>query len=113
MYEILLVSFLVVAIALIGMILIQQGKGADMGSSFGSGGSNTMFGSSGSGNFLTKATALLATGFFVLSLILGNLSSNKVKKTDEWSDLKADAEVVEKLAEDVPAAVNKETDVPK
>ena len=59
MYEILLVVYLIVALALVGMVLIQQGKGADMGSSFGAGASSTVFGSSGAGNFMTKTTTLL------------------------------------------------------
>ena len=50
MYEALLVIFLIVAIALVGLIMLQQGKGADMGASFGAGASGTLFGSSGSGN---------------------------------------------------------------
>ena len=49
--EVLIVAYLIVALGLIGLVLIQQGKGADMGASFGGGGSNTVFGSSGSGNF--------------------------------------------------------------
>ena len=70
LYEVLLVAYLIVALMLIGFVLIQQGKGANMGASFGSGGSNTVFGSSGSGNFMTKTTSILATLFFVLSLLL-------------------------------------------
>ncbi len=87
MYEILLVIYLIVALALIGLVLIQQGKGADMGASFGSGASNTVFGSSGSGNFLTRATAICATLFIVISLVLGNLSTQQHQQVDEWSDL--------------------------
>ena len=64
MFEVLMVMFLIVAIVLIGFIMIQQGKGADMGASFGSGASNTVFGSSGSGNFLSRTTAILAVIFF-------------------------------------------------
>ena len=60
MFEVLMVMFLIVAIVLVGFIMIQQGKGADMGASFGSGASNTVFGSSGSGNFLSRTTAILA-----------------------------------------------------
>lgn len=59
MYEALLVVFLIVAIGLVGLIMLQQGKGADMGASFGAGASATLFGSSGSGNFMTRMTALL------------------------------------------------------
>lgn len=68
MYEALLVVFLIVAIGLVGLIMLQQGKGADMGASFGAGASATLFGSSGSGNFMTRMTALLATLFFIISL---------------------------------------------
>jgi preprotein translocase subunit SecG len=87
LYEILIVIYLIVALMLIGLVLIQQGKGADMGASFGAGSSNTVFGSSGSGNFLTKSTSILAVSFFVLSLVLGNLTANRVKATDEWKNL--------------------------
>ena len=79
-YEVLIVVYLIVAIMLIGFVLIQQGKGADMGASFGSGGSNTVFGSTGSGNFLTRTTAILATFFFVISLILGNQTAYLTSK---------------------------------
>ncbi|ARD23433.1 MULTISPECIES: preprotein translocase subunit SecG [Shewanella] len=95
MYEVLIVVYLVVAIGLVGLILIQQGKGADMGSSFGAGASGTLFGSNGSGNFLTRSTAVLAIGFFALSLILGNLSANHSKKDDAWNDLGSAVEQVE------------------
>ena len=87
MYEILLVVYLIVAIILIGFVLIQQGKGAGMGASFGSGASNTVFGASGAGNFMTRTTAILAVAFFVLSLVLGNLSTHKVSVEEEFSDL--------------------------
>lgn len=66
MYEALLVVFLIVAIGLVGLIMLQQGKGADMGASFGAGASATLFGSSGSGNFMTRMTAVLATLFFII-----------------------------------------------
>lgn len=106
MYEILIVVYLVVALALVGLILIQQGKGADMGASFGAGASATLFGSSGSGNFLTKTTTVLATLFFVISIFLGSLTANSVKEENQWTDLSAPvAEEVEKVA---PA----DTDVP-
>ena len=87
LYQSLIVIYLIVALCLIGLVLIQQGKGADMGASFGAGSSATIFGSSGSGNFLTKATTWLAIAFFVISLVLGNLTANRVKSSDEWNDL--------------------------
>jgi preprotein translocase subunit SecG len=64
------------AVAMIGLILVQHGKGADMGAAFGSGGSGSLFGASGSANFLSRATAVLATLFFTCTLALayfGNL----------------------------------------
>lgn len=64
------------AIGMIGLVLVQHGKGADMGAAFGSGGSGSLFGASGSANFMSRATAVLATIFFVCTLALayfGNL----------------------------------------
>ena len=64
------------ALTMIGLILIQHGKGADMGAAFGSGGSGSLFGASGSANFLSRTTAVLAAVFFVCTLALayfGNL----------------------------------------
>lgn len=107
MYEILLVVYLLVSLTLIGLVMIQQGKGADMGASFGAGASNTVFGSSGSGNFLTRTTAILATLFFVISLLLGSMSSNKVKQGSEWKNLQQTQQV-----EQVEAPVKKDSDVP-
>lgn len=94
MYEILIVVYLIVSIALVGMILIQQGKGADMGASFGAGASATLFGSSGSGNFLTKTTTILATLFFVLSIFIGAQTANSVKQEDNWENLEVPAETI-------------------
>jgi preprotein translocase subunit SecG len=100
-YEVLVIVYLIVAVMLIGFVLIQQGKGAGMGASFGSGGSNTVFGSAGSGNFLTRTTAILATLFFVISLILGNQTADKEKAIDEWQNL--DVPASEQLIDsDVP-----------
>ncbi|WP_413701541.1 preprotein translocase subunit SecG [Psychromonas sp. KJ10-10] len=107
MYEILLVVYLVVSIILVGFVLIQQGKGAGMGASFGSGASNTVFGASGASNFMTRTTAILAIAFFVLSLVLGNLSTNKVSQDDVFSDL-----TVEETFE-VPVEVDTSSEVPE
>ncbi|QBG34284.1 preprotein translocase subunit SecG [Litorilituus sediminis] len=89
LYQVLIIAYVLIALALIGLVLIQQGKGADMGASFGAGSSATVFGSSGSGNFLTKATTYLAIAFFAISLILGNLTANRTKAVDEWNNLSA------------------------
>lgn len=92
--QVLTASYLIVALLLIGFVLIQQGKGADMGASFGAGGSNTVFGSSGSGNFMTKTTAVLATCFFVISLLLGTIAASNNESVDEFDNL--EVPVVEK-----------------
>ena len=77
MYQALLVIYLLVSIALIGFILIQQGKGADAGASFGGGASGTIFGSAGSANFLSRTTAILAIIFFTISIVIGNINSHR------------------------------------
>ncbi|MEW6167847.1 MAG: preprotein translocase subunit SecG [Pseudomonadota bacterium] len=73
MYTILIVVQVLVAVALVGLILLQHGKGADAGAAFGSGASGTVFGSRGSANFLSRATGGLATVFFAVSLALAYL----------------------------------------
>lgn len=91
MYEILLIAFLLVAVGLIGLIMLQQGKGADMGASFGAGASATLFGSSGSANFMSRTTAVFAILFFIISLALGNLTGKQVKPGGEFDDLSVPA----------------------
>lgn len=87
MYEVLLVVYLLLAISLIALILLQKGKGAEMGASFGAGASNTVFGAGGSGNFLTRMTAIMAVSFFLLSLLLGNLVASDRTTVDDFGDL--------------------------
>ena len=70
-----------VAVALIGFVLVQHGKGADAGAAFGSGSSSTVFGSQGSGGFMTKVTTVLVAVFLANSLALGYLASKRVKST--------------------------------
>ena len=70
MLTILLAVQMLSAVAMMGLILIQHGKGADMGAAFGSGGSGSLFGATGSANFLSRTTAVLATLFFVCTLLL-------------------------------------------
>jgi preprotein translocase subunit SecG len=118
LYQVLIIAYVLIALTLIGLVLIQQGKGADMGASFGAGSSATVFGSGGSGNFLTKMTTYLAVGFFIISLVLGNLTANKTKAVDEWNNL--DTPVAEQTiatdaipTESVEAAtISENSDVP-
>ncbi|MDH2925522.1 preprotein translocase subunit SecG [Nicoletella semolina] len=81
------IIYLVVAVILIGFVLIQQGKGADAGASFGAGAAGTVFGSAGSANFLSRTTAILALIFFVTSLVIGNLNSDIKAPTSQFEDL--------------------------
>jgi preprotein translocase subunit SecG len=75
--SILLVVQVLLSISLIVLVLMQHGKGADAGAAFGSGASATVFGSRGSGNFMSKSTAIVAILFFAVSLSLAYLSSNR------------------------------------
>ena len=99
MEQIILAVHLLVALAIIGLIMLQQGKGADMGASFGAGGSQTLFGSDGSGNVLTKATAWLVVLFFSSSFTLALLANQKSVQVDE-------------LGLDIPVAAEEEVIAP-
>ena len=77
MEVILLVIHVLIAAAIIALVLLQHGKGADMGASFGSGSSGSLFGASGSANFLSRSTAVLATVFFISSLVLTYVYAHK------------------------------------
>ena len=70
MYTTLLIIHLIVSVIVIVLVLLQHGKGADMGAAFGSGSAGSLFGSSGSANFLSRSTAILAAAFFITSLSL-------------------------------------------
>jgi len=75
--NVLIVTHVVVALSIIGLVLLQHGKGADMGSGFGGGASSSLFGATGSANFLSRITAVLATAFFLLSLALAYVATKK------------------------------------
>jgi preprotein translocase subunit SecG len=74
---VLIVLHVLVALAIIGLVLLQHGKGADMGSGFGGGASGSLFGATGSANFLSRTTAVLAALFFILSLALAYTATRK------------------------------------
>ena len=78
-FSVVLVVHILVGFAVCGLVLVQHGKGADMGAGFGSGGSGSVFGATGSANFLSRTTAILAAIFFVTSLALAYIASNKPK----------------------------------
>jgi preprotein translocase subunit SecG len=77
MQTIILIIHVLVGAGVIGLVLLQHGKGADMGAAFGSGSAGSLFGSSGSANFLSRSTAVLTAVFFVTSLGLTYLSTSK------------------------------------
>ena len=81
LFSVVLAIHLLAAIGVIGLVLVQHGKGADMGAAFGSGASGSLFGATGSANFLSRTTAVLAAIFFVTSLSLAYIASNKPKTT--------------------------------
>lgn len=80
---VIIIVHLVVAIGVVGFVLIQQGKGADAGASFGSGASGTVFGSQGSSNFLSRFTAVLAALFFATSLGLAFYAKDRVNSASQ------------------------------
>jgi len=108
MYEIFIVIYLLIAVALILLVLIQNGKGASMGAAFGAGASGTVFGSTGTGNFLTKTTTILAILFFVLSIVLGNLTA-KQSLPDDGADF---FRTVPAATEQAPAKKDDANDIP-
>lgn len=81
LFSLLLTIHILVALAIIGLVLMQHGKGADMGAAFGSGASGSLFGATGSANFLSRTTGVLAAVFFTTSLSLAYVASHKPKTT--------------------------------
>ncbi len=128
MYELLIIGYLIIALAIIVLVLIQRGKGADMGSSFGAGASATLFGSSGSGNFLTRTTTILGVLFFALSIILSNIGSSKTTNiSDDFKNI-GDNTTTQQSTEDLnsnrqvipttdpviqPQSINPTSDIPE
>jgi preprotein translocase subunit SecG len=86
LFPIILSVHILVGLSVIGLVLIQHGKGADMGAAFGSGASGSLFGSSGSANFLSRTTAVLAAMFFMTSLSLSYIASNKPRVSGSVMD---------------------------
>jgi preprotein translocase subunit SecG len=82
MYQLILLLHIIVAITIVGLVLIQHGKGADIGASFGAGASNTLFGSQGTGSFLFKLTGGLVLTFFVTSLSLSSMIAHQYQKAE-------------------------------
>ncbi len=109
METVVLIVHILAAATLVGLILIQQGKGADMGAAFGSGASSTVFGAQGSGSFITRSTAILATIFFLTSLTLAYFSGQGVSRKSITEEAAAIEQVQEAPAnQDMPTLPVKE-----
>ena len=118
---ILLVLHVFLSLGIIGLVLLQKGSGASAGASFGGGGGGSVFGATGSSNFLSKSTAILATAFFLNSLVLAYLASHRDIQTDSIldaittpavevpADIPVDVPTDIPAPEDVPAANDNET----
>ena len=112
---VLLILLLIDAVALGAIVLLQQGKGADVGAAFGSGSANTVFGSAGSTSFLTKATVYLAIGFFVIAFGLAYTAKEIALglRTDGMSDfVDFETEVGAEDSEPLPADTETDSDLP-
>ena len=112
MEKIILVVHMLTAIAIIGLILLQQGKGAEMGASFGAGASQTVFGSQGGGNFFTRMTAIFAAIFFATSFSLAVVAKqgSSVARDAAIPTLETSKEALDSAPESTVPAV--EPDVP-
>jgi preprotein translocase subunit SecG len=78
-FNLILIVDVIVALCIIGLVLLQHGKGADVGAAFGSGASGSLFGATGSANFLSRTTAILAVIFFATTFTLAYLASNRTR----------------------------------
>ena len=86
MYQVLMVVHVVIALAIVGLVMLQQGRGADAGAGFG-GASTSVFGARGAASFLSRSTAIMATLFFITSLSLAYLAGNLDNKTQDIMDV--------------------------
>jgi len=107
MFSLLLVVQIVVSVSIIALVMLQQGKGADMGAGFGAGASGTVFGSRGSGSFFTRATAILAAVFFINCLLIASpLIRDNEQSANTVADQLEQQAVQMQEAEETDAMVN-------
>ncbi|MFN8751088.1 MAG: preprotein translocase subunit SecG [Betaproteobacteria bacterium] len=109
MQTLMLIFHVLVAAVIIGLVLLQHGKGADMGAAFGSGSTGSLFGASGSANFLSRTTAVLTAVFFATSLTLTYLSAHRTERRSAILGQPVTQEVVPPA----PADGSKAGEVPK
>ena len=111
MQTLIIIVHVIAAISIVGLVLLQQGKGADAGASFGAGASQTVFGSSGSGNFLVRATTISAVIFFVTSLTLAIFAKNQAGRGSSTGLPIVNQEILEETTAaqaDIPALIEEE-----
>lgn len=114
-FSITLTVHILVGLSVIGLVLLQHGKGADMGAAFGSGASGSLFGATGSANFLSRATAVLATVFFLTSLSLAYMAGNRPVAAggSVMDTMKVETQAPAVPAQEAPAGDSKAKDIPK
>lgn len=106
-----LIAHTLIALAIIALVLLQRGKGADAGAAFGAGASGTVFGARGSASFFSRTTAVLATAFFISSLALAYMSSQRATAPESLlenapaipQEIEQEAETLPGVGEDLPA----------
>ncbi len=114
METLILIAHVVLAVALIALVLLQQGKGAEAGAAFGSGASQTMFGSQGTGSFLGRLTGIVALGIFLTSFTLAVYAKQKAESISDQGV--PSSEVIEQAAQQAPTLKENtqlSTDVPR
>ena len=120
LYQVIIVFHILLGLSIIGLVLMQQGKGADAGAAFGSGASGSVFGAQGSATFLSKTTAIFAMLFFLTSLGLAVYSGFQSKKADLIDTISSEPAAVQDVPlsqpkvvrDDVPAAKAPEAKLP-
>ena len=115
LFSLVLTLHIIVGISVIVFVLLQHGKGADVGASFGGGASGSLFGATGASSFLSRTTAVLATVFFITSLSLTYLASNRPKASRSvMESVSVDQSVPAAAAQSAPAAErSKSSEIPQ
>ena len=112
MENLILIVHVVVSLAVIGLVLIQHGKGADAGAAFGGGSSGSVFGARGSSNFLTRATAISVTVFFCTSIALAFVAGSKHETSAAFDIAVENSELVEKDTQEITDKNSVSQDIP-
>jgi preprotein translocase subunit SecG len=112
LHSILVTVHVLIALGLIGLVMLQQGRGADAGAAFGSGSAGSVFGSRGPASFLTRSTAILATLFFVTSLTLGYLAAHRGETRSVLETVDSPPGMILPDQGEVPLLPPVETDMP-